>query len=467
MSRDMLSEKVTVAYPHGDRMHPQFVHCLLGLSRHDAQWGHRLDHPVPFVIKQTTNLPAARNELVQTFLESSEADWLWFIDTDQTFPPDILEQMVASADPVERPILSALVMAQTSNRSLPVSPAPVLFDGKDFREAITVPPERYWNVAAAGCGCLLLHRSVLEAVGEKYREDAFRWFKYAQFNRTVDGETVPDIMGEDFTFSLRAAELGFPSVVDTTIEAGHIKERTLSSADFWAQIPPQSRPRGLWAVIPVKDQLALTRALVAQLGDSVNVVLVDNGSGKKMRNWLDSQTAVTVLDGVGMGIHEMWNLGAGYAITNSPTGADIAFLNNDLILSDDALPLLQQTLVEHQELALVAPNYDRREGDPDQRLEYRTDICANKYDGTGGIPGFAFMVRGEFLRQYSFPEECKWWFGDNDILLAIQAAGVMAAIHLDVYVEHIDGGGKTGDWDDPLMQKQLEADKECFIARWS
>ena len=466
--RDHLTEKVTVGYPYADRIHDKFHHCLLALFRYDGQWGHRLDHKAPLIaVRGGGNVATARNKIVTAFLEESTADWLWFIDTDQTFEPDIVERLVESADPVERPILSALVFAQTSNRSLPVSPAPVVFDGENIREVIAIPDERWWQVAGAGCGCVLIHRSVLEAVGEKHSADAFPWFKFAQHNRTdTDGNKVPDVMGEDFTFSLRAMALGFPSIVDTTIEAGHLKEIDLNSQHFWAQLPPEQRPRKLWAIIPVKDRLSMTRDLVDQLrtqaGD-VGIVVVDNGSGKQTRNWLSSQSDLVVIDGEGMGIHEMWNVGAEYALTHSPANCDVAFLNNDLVCGPDMMAGLQATLAEHQELALVSPNYDDRDG---IGVEYVTEICADRYDGTGGIAGFAFMVRGEFLTRYRFPTECKWFFGDNDIVLTVNRAGLMQAIALDVTVEHIGGGGRTtGGWE--AMADRYEADKVAWLERFT
>jgi hypothetical protein len=34
-------------------------------------------------------------------------------------------------------------------------------------------------------------------------------------------------------------------------------------------------------------------------------------------------------------------------------------------------------------------------------------------------------------------------------------------------VEHIDGGSKTGNWEDPVMQQQLAKDKAAFMRRWA
>jgi hypothetical protein len=272
--------------------------------------------------------------------------------------------------------------------------------------------------------------------------------------------------------------------VDTTIECGHVKRRVLTSRDYWAQIPADLKPRRTFAVVPVKDQFAYTTSIVFQLRKQAvdAIVVVDNGSGKKTRNWLESQDDIVLLDAPDAGIHEMWNMGAAFALTASPAGCDVAFLNNDLNLGEGCIAQLSHALRENGDLAVVCPNYDgrviagdgggyisldgeNRAGDFDS-LEYRSDICANRYDGTGGIAGFAFMVRGELFHRYRFPEDCKWWFGDNDLLLTVQAMGLRSAIVLDASCEHLDGGGKTGSWDTPEMQAQLKADQDAFVAKW-
>ena len=62
------------------------------------------------------------------------------------------------------------------------------------------------------------------------------WFEFSPWRRTEDdGTEVTDVMGEDFTFMLRAGALGFSAFVDTTIEAGHIKSGELWPAQVWPQ----------------------------------------------------------------------------------------------------------------------------------------------------------------------------------------------------------------------------------------
>src|SRR5207237_1347913 len=111
------------------------------------------------------------------------------------------------------------------------------------------------------------------------------------------------------------------------------------------------------------------------------------------------------------------------------------------------------------------PNYDGRAGEPLERLQ---GICANRYDGTGGLAGFALMVKGELFRAgYRFPEDAMWWYGDNDLTLTIDKHNGWYAMVTTVEVEHLDGGGQTGEgWADYGNTPQGKADLEAFQRRW-
>jgi GT2 family glycosyltransferase len=338
------------------------------------------------------------------------------------------------------------------------------------REYSTIPPQQHWQVGAVGSGCVLLHRTVLQKIWDANRKDAQPWFKYVQWDYTdpETGEEVHDIMGEDYVFSLRAQAVGFPCFVDTTIEVGHIKKRTLTTRDFWPQVPPELVPTKNFVVIPVKDQLKMTKALLRQLhdqGEHDGILVLDNGSNPETVKWLGSQTFAKVMDCSGMGIHEMWNAGATWAM-NRHHKANIAFLNNDIIIGDKFISTLAAGLRSDPHMVAICPNYDGREtAEPIVQLH---GICADRYDGTGGLAGFAFMVKSEWFQEgWRFPEDCKWWFGDNDLVLSIDMAGAWYAMATETTVEHIEGGSKTGNWEDPEMQQQLARDKGAFMRRWN
>src|SRR5206468_643087 len=66
------------------------------------------------------NITNARNEVVDAFLDQHDADWLWFIDTDMTFDPDILDRLVKAAHPEKRPIVGALCFSlKDGTRAVP------------------------------------------------------------------------------------------------------------------------------------------------------------------------------------------------------------------------------------------------------------------------------------------------------------------------------------------------------------
>ena len=450
---------------NGGFRHAEFVFALLAAKEHD--WNlpkdqRILDHGGWLIgVGNTDDVARKRNRGIEAMLKS-QADVILFIDDDEVFDPDSIHRLVAGIHATDRPLVSGLVMV--TRRSGMVTPGCVAFDGSTFREYHHVPAERYWNVGAVGAGFLAIHRTLLERMHQEFSQDAWPWFKFSQWN--TEGND-PDVMGEDYVFSVRCHKLGFPVVVDTKVHVGHIKQRTLNTRDMWAQFPQEALPATNVAVIPVKDNLNYTQALVKQLlADPAcdEIVVVDNGSTPKTRKWLDAQP-ITVLNAQGWGIHKMWNLGAAYAHEYHPR-PNICFLNNDVRISEPFMgPLSDALEAGPPDLIAVCPNYDGRVGAGVERLQ---GICAERYDGTGGLSGFAFMVRGSwFASGYRFPEDAMWWYGDNDLLLTIEANGGWYGMAHGATCEHLDGGGRTGEWRSPEMQAQLERDRQAFERKWS
>ena len=236
----------------------------------------------------------------------------------------------------------------------------------------------------------------------------------------------------------------------------------------YALIEPQTPTLRIrnYVVIPVKDQKEMTENLLNQLdrqGGYDGIIVLDNGSGEQTKKYLEEQSIARVIDAEGAGIHRMWNMGMEIALERG-SACNITFLNNDLILGDDFLKNLATALRAGHRLMAISPNYDGRVI-PCTTIYDR--ICANQYDGKGGVPGFAFMVKGEwFADGYRFPEECMWWFGDNDILNSMLKNGYFWGITPNVTVDHIGGGGQTGDWDAYMASPVFKTDAAAFYAKW-
>ena len=203
-----------------------------------------------------------------------------------------------------------------------------------------------------------------------------------------------------------------------------------------------------YVVIPMKDRADLTRPLLRDLkkqGNYEKIFIFDNGSARPTRKWLSTQQTATVVDAKGWNIHEMWNRGLDLA-----GEGNIALLNNDIKIGPNFLKGLATGLRSDSKLDVVCPNYDGREG---EGICYVNQIAANLRDGAGGLAGFAFMMRGEW--GYRFPEELKWWYGDNHMVAHARHAGIV----LNTTVEHRLGGSLTaGDWNSPYWKPILLAD---------
>lgn len=177
-----------------------------------------------------THIPTARSQIVREFLNHpAKPEWLWLVDTDATFADDCLERLIASADPVERPIVGALAFgvrhAKDSNDRViynavgaaQIELFPTIYVYKD-NETVCVgnyPQDQVVQCHATGAHCLLIHRLVLS--DERWLTDGhpLPWFRTAVAN----GEEV----GEDQFFCMKAGSLGYPVHVDTAIKTGHVK----------------------------------------------------------------------------------------------------------------------------------------------------------------------------------------------------------------------------------------------------
>ena len=267
------------------------------------------------------------------------------------------------------------------------------------------------------------------------------------------------------SFCMRARSHGIPIHVHTGIKTSHKKETWLTEATYRDLRTPASS--AVTVVIPVKDNLEMTRDLCGQLVNQAgitDILLFDNGSkDPEMVEWLKAQTGATVFDAANApGISHMWNAGIDEAISRHRGLADVVFLNNDIALGPRCVRRLIAGLRSQPGLMAACPNYDQRPGSGVSPLR---SICANRYDGTGGLAGFAFALRSEWLATgFRFDESMAWWFSDNDLCLEIEKAGGWYGMVHDCQVMHLDGGSQT---ETPEGWAEIvAADREAFEAKW-
>lgn len=137
----------------------------------------------------------ARNDLVRQVIED-EHDWLWFMDDDHAFAPNMLERLLAHNLPLVMPICLQRVfpfapVQYTSHNGVAYEP----INPGDHDEPLV-------EVVAGGCAGMLIRREVLLAVDEP-------WFEYSD-------------RSEDIIFCEKARAAGFQLFCDTSIRLGHI-----------------------------------------------------------------------------------------------------------------------------------------------------------------------------------------------------------------------------------------------------
>ena len=183
-------------------------------------------------IKGSGLLSKQRNRVVKHFLDTTDSDWLLMIDSDEQLSVENFDKLIDAAHHIERPIVSGLVFAAFDVGWLYPQPLPAIFmeQGNGFLPLYNYDKNSIFEIDAAGTGCLLVHRSVLEKMREQTTEHQGQdwcWF----WDGAINGEWV----GEDLLFCRRAKQLGFPIYAHTGVILPHSKTYCFQEAhhEFW------------------------------------------------------------------------------------------------------------------------------------------------------------------------------------------------------------------------------------------
>ena len=435
------AQKVVAAYPHPSQVAARFHKSWDALRQHDfghlrriAEGGGHLPN------SSGANVTNARNEIVAMFLDQHDADWLWFVDTDMVFEPDILDRLVEAAHPTERPIMGALCFSlQDGFRACPTLYT-IRDDGKAGR-IYNYPPDRVMRVLT-GSGCLLVHRSALVKIRDRGFDPAYPWF---QETRTGD---LP--IGEDITFCIRAESLGIPVHVDTSIKCGHEKSYVVDEDVYLAQkqagmgeTPSVTLPT--FAVVASKDRRAMLTRLVGQLAPQCLLSVYDNGYQPPFEGAQEAH---------GWQLHRMWNDGLDRAAQNAEGPYNVLIVNDDVEVAPDTVALLAGALRAAADNVLAFPS-DRVPPGTWAEVEAGADLAGQT------MTGWCFMLRGEL--GYQFDEQFEWWYGDSDLERTVRAAGGKV-VAVGAHAKHLDPMRST--LSNPDRLEQARGDEKRFAEKW-
>ena len=164
----------------------------------------------------------SRNVVVKTFLETTDADWLLMIDSDERLSLETWHKLIDSAHEKDRPIVSGLVFAAFFDGDDGLRPVPTIYkmdSEKGLQPIDAYPIDELIEVDAVGTGCLLIHQSVLLNMQKQATVNQgkdWAWF--------VEGAIDGTYFGEDLLFSKRLKSMGYKIFAHTGAILPHHKQ---------------------------------------------------------------------------------------------------------------------------------------------------------------------------------------------------------------------------------------------------
>lgn len=188
--------KILIAVPSMDQVPVQFAQSLSMLYRVG-------DCSVAFQVGSL--IYTSRNHLASIAI-GQEYDYVMWFDSDMVFRPDTLQRMVEELERDNLDILTGLYF----RRVYPFKP--VLFSklvpiekGWEWEEPTEIP-DKPFELAGCGFGCVLMKTEVLMDVQAKFND------MFGPLNN----------IGEDLSFCWRATQCGYKVVCDPSIVLGHV-----------------------------------------------------------------------------------------------------------------------------------------------------------------------------------------------------------------------------------------------------
>lgn len=468
---------VAVAYVHQDEVFYSWHHSMTQLLAYDASNEGRIWHGGYVSIRGGTDgLAHARNTAVEEFLKDSAAGWMWWIDTDMGFAPDTVEQLLAAADPLERPIVGALCFAnrETENDGMGGRRSvvtPVVLDWKtiDGESGFDVrwdyPRDTVTRVDGVGMACVLIHRTVFERISAEFGPN---WYSRAR------NPSTNTLISEDLSFCVRANALEIPIHVHTGVKTTHAKRAWLGEEDYWKQralTPPPAAAEATpgertwtvprYAIIPTHNRPARLLALVTALGTQCDYVFVtDNASDPpvdvfKLQKAVPQECMVALRtdDEQPPHLSRMWNQLLDsveeFAAGEGHDRYDVAILNDDAAIPPGWYDACSNGLRTHG-TAVIAHTTPTR---PALLTELGND------PGNRMTP-HAFVIRGEL--GFRADESMRWWYFDSDLDQRARQAGGVLSVPGPRVLNSLANSTTVG----PLAE-QAEKDRAVFEAKWS
>lgn len=191
------------------------------LRQFERDYGDKIEFVYPKRCVQRRFHDFARNGLVEEFLES-DADLLWFIDSDVVPPPHALDLVTVYGDQWDLAGCPYPVFMQPAKHSNPKIVFCVYTRDEKGLHAARVPQEGQAFVDGLATGCMFIKRDIFSKLKKPYFE-----FKFREDDRHMSE-------GEDLGFCLKVNDLGYKFFTDYSMVCKHYKTVDLLELNNYA-----------------------------------------------------------------------------------------------------------------------------------------------------------------------------------------------------------------------------------------
>lgn len=499
----MLSDAVTVAYVHPNEITHSWQQSLLGLLQHDLSNHGRVARGGWLAVRcyGSDGIAGARETAVAQFLAEKNADWLFWIDTDMGFAPDTVDRLLEVADPVERPIVGALCFAQKQHGpdglgGWHTSLVPTIYDWTTvesgeagFLSRSDYPVNTLVRCAGTGSACILIHRSVLERMVERFSTCYTRLP-----NPTAGGR----LLGEDLSFCMRAGALDLPVFVHTGVRTTHFKPSWLSEQDFWRQVRPEPADEPVAVIVPVmkrpQNAEPFMRSLRASTGLAHVFAVADANDIDTAKAWREAGAEVLVMpeadragtfaEKVNYGYRCITAIPAPLSVAPTATDEDIEQIVDQLVESGHTLYLETSSAVVDAPPSWLFITGDDVSFHPGwlDHAQHTAKATGAEVVGTNDL-GNPRVTSGEHAthlmisRAYIEKQGASWdepgvvchegyrhWYVDDEIVTAAKQRGVWAS-SLGSIVEHMHPLFGKADDDEVYRIGQRRSGRDAAVFR--
>ncbi|WP_110945041.1 glycosyltransferase family protein [Paenibacillus phocaensis] len=203
------------------------------------------------------------------------------------------------------------------------------------------------------------------------------------------------------------------------------------------------------------------------------LVVIDNGSFDGTKNWLlDQEDIIAVYNSQNEGIARGYN--QGIEVSNGET---LAFLDNDVIVTENWLDNLLAGLYSSEEVGAVGPISNNADSQSVvvnyQNLEQMFNLARNnnisnsqRWENRVNLYGFLLLVKREVIQKIGLFDEdfSLGLFEDDDYCFRMISAGYKLVLCKDVFVHHYAGVTSTGVF--KQHNNMMSSNKKKFKDKW-